>query len=97
MTDTPEPSDLDTLRSELAEQRGISKEDADLLLTATDPEQLAIQADVLAQKGFAKPFGPIAPREGTPLNSGRAPDYEFEEFTARLFGRNPDENYTPYR
>ncbi|MGO1630010.1 MAG: hypothetical protein ACTHX2_14455 [Microbacterium sp.] len=97
MTDTPEPSDLDTLRSELAEQRGISKEDADLLLTATDPEQLAMQADTLAQKGFAKPYGPIAPREGTPRQHGTEPDYEVEAFTSRLFGRDPDENYTPYR
>ncbi|MEU5668957.1 hypothetical protein ABZ749_01040 [Micromonospora sp. NPDC047753] len=72
------------LREHLVKLHGISDEDAELFLTASDPELLLKQVDRLVGRGSQrKKTGNHVPREGSNPNSGSNSD--MREFTRRLF------------
>ena len=74
------------MRSDIAAEFGISKEDRDLFLTATDEDTLRAQAKRLADRDAErKKKAPHVPKEGavtTPTDSGD------REFVRSLFGRD---------
>ena len=73
------------LRSDIAAEFGISKEDRDLFLTASDEDTLRAQAKRLADRDAErKKNPPRVPKEGTvtdPSDNGE------REFARQLFGR----------
>ncbi|MEV8171063.1 hypothetical protein [Microbacterium sp. NPDC077486] len=75
---------LESLRVSVAARFGVSDEDRDVLLTATDETTLVMQAERLARS--ARPTGPRAPREGSTVQkyNNRA-DREMREFVNALF------------
>lgn len=74
-----------TLRSDVAIEFGISKEDRDLFLTATDEDTLRAQAKRLADRDAErKKNPPRVPKEGTVTNPN---DNGEREFARQLFGR----------
>lgn len=77
---------LETLRMRVASEFGISAEDRDVLLTATDEESLRMQAerlsDVLAQREVG---GNRAPKEGGVVRSPSTRDGSAEAFVRDLF------------
>ena len=81
---------LDTLRMRVASEFGISADDRDILLTATDEETLRLQAerfsDVLGQRAMG---GNRAPREGGVVRSPSPKDGSAEAFVRELFDREP--------
>ena len=73
------------LRSDIAAEFGISKEDRDLFLTATDEDTLRAQAKRLADRDAErKKNPPRVPKEGTVTNPS---DNGEREFARQLFGR----------
>jgi hypothetical protein len=74
------------LREHLAKLHEIDTEDAELFLTATDPELLLKQVDRLLARGSQrKKTGNVVPREGAnPTSSGGD---GMRSFTNELFGR----------
>ncbi|WP_406083102.1 hypothetical protein OHA01_26335 [Micromonospora zamorensis] len=74
------------LREHLVKLHGISTEDADLFLTASDPETLLKQVDRLVDRGSQrKKQGNHVPREGAnPTSSGGD---DMRSFTNELFSR----------
>ncbi|MEU7771233.1 hypothetical protein AB0C44_07895 [Micromonospora taraxaci] len=74
------------LREHLVKLHQIEADDAELFLTATDPELLLKQVDrLLAQGSQRKKTGNHVPREGTtPTSSG---GNDMRSFTNDLFGR----------
>lgn len=79
---------LESLRVSVAARFGLSDEDREVLLTATDEAKLVLQAERLARS--VKPAGPRAPREGRTVEkyNNRA-DREMREFVNDLFGNDP--------
>lgn len=79
---------LESLRVSVAARFGLSDEDREVLLTATDEATLVLQAERLARS--VKPVGPRAPREGRTVEkyNNRA-DREMREFVNDLFGNDP--------
>lgn len=79
-----EKAKADALRLRIAAKHGISDEDADLFLTATDEATLTKQAERLAQTDAdRKKTKNHVPREGTNPNSGTGSD--LRDFTRSLF------------
>lgn len=73
------------LREHLAKIHEINDEDAELFLTATDPELLLKQVDRLLARGSQrKKTGNVVPREGANLTSSGD---DMRSFTNELFGR----------
>ena len=73
------------LRSDIAAEFGISKEDRDLFLTATDEDTLRAQAKRLADRDAErKKKSPHVPKEGNVTNPN---DNGEREFARQLFGR----------
>ena len=74
------------LREHLVKLHEIDADDAELFLTASDPELLLKQVDrLLAQGSQRKKTGNVVPREGTsPASSGGD---DMRSFTNELFGR----------
>ncbi|WP_419179469.1 hypothetical protein, partial [Mycolicibacterium iranicum] len=71
------------LKTHLVKLHDISSEDAELLLTATDPDTLVKQVDrLLGQRGV--PNNPV-PGEGG--NPNPKPDNDMRKFTRDLFGQ----------
>lgn len=74
------------LRSDIAAEFGISKEDRDLFLTASDADMLRAQAKRLSDRDAdLKKKAPHVPKEGnvtSPADSGE------REFVRQLFGRD---------
>ena len=96
----PAPTPEQGHRNDAAARYGLSEEIRDLYLSnVTDPEQMARIAAGLMQRGVTggepdpRRFGNVAPREGSTRSTG-GPDTQVREFTARLFGRDPNLNYT---
>ena len=80
-----ENAEARTLRSDVAIEFGISKEDRDLFLTATDEDTLRAQAKRLADRDAErKKNPPRVPKEGTVTNPN---DNGEREFARQLFGR----------
>lgn len=79
---------LESLRVSVAARFGVSDEDRDVLLTATDEATLVLQAERLARS--TKPMGNVARREGQTVEkyNNRA-DREMREFVNDLFGNDP--------
>lgn len=78
-------AETNALRSNIAAKHGISAEDRDLFLSATDEATLTAQAERLAaREADRKKNGNIAPKEGAPKNTGT--DGEIREFASNLFG-----------
>lgn len=79
-----------SLKRQLVSRHGIDAGDAELLLTATDPELLVKQVDrLLALRDEQVLGGHIVPNEGrtpTPIGRGESP---MQEFVRNLFD-NPD-------
>lgn len=73
----------DALRTHLIARNAIDKDDAELFLTATDPELLLKQVDRLLAQGSRRKTNHVT-REGA--NQQPAAD-DLREFTADLFGR----------
>lgn len=73
------------LRSDIAAEFGISKEDRDLFLTASDEDTLRAQAKRLADRDAdRKKNPPRVPKEGTVTDPTDSQD---REFARQLFGR----------
>lgn len=73
------------LRSDIAAEFGISKEDRDLFLTANDEDTLRAQAKRLADRDAErKKKSPHVPKEGNVTNPN---DNGEREFARQLFGR----------
>lgn len=73
------------LRSDIAAEFGISKEDRDLFLTASDEDTLRAQAKRLADRDAErKKKSPHVPKEGNVTNPN---DNGEREFARQLFGR----------
>lgn len=73
------------LRSDIAAEFGISKEDRDLFLTASDEDTLRAQAKRLADRDAErKKNPPRVPKEGTVTDPTDSQD---REFARQLFGR----------
>lgn len=73
------------LRSDIAAEFGISKEDRDLFLTASDEDMLRAQAKRLADRDAErKKKSPHVPKEGNVTNPN---DNGEREFARQLFGR----------
>lgn len=74
------------LREHLVKLHKIDSEDAELFLTASDPELLLKQVDrLLAQGSQRKKNGNFVPREGSNQHSDKA-NGEMREFARQLFG-----------
>lgn len=74
----------EALKAHLVALHQIDTEDADLFLTATDPELMLRQVDrLMGQSGKRKTQGNHVPREGT---NPAAPKDEAREFVGNLFG-----------
>ncbi|SDN79229.1 hypothetical protein [Geodermatophilus sp. DSM 45219] len=78
----------EALRTHLVELHGIESDDADLFLTANDPELLLKQVTRLVGRGSTKKSGNNVPREGSTTPAPK-PD-ENKQFVGALFGRNPN-------
>lgn len=73
------------LREHLVKLHEINAEDAELFLTASDPELLLKQVDRLVERGAQRKKSNHVPREGaTPASSGGD---DMRSFTNELFGR----------
>ena len=73
------------LRSDIAAEFGISKDDRDLFLTASDEDTLRAQAKRLADRDAdRKKNPPRVPKEGTVTDPTDSQD---REFARQLFGR----------
>ena len=80
-----ENAEARTLRSDVAIEFGISKEDRDLFLTASDEDTLRAQAKRLADRDAErKKNPPRVPKEGTVTDPTDSQD---REFARQLFGR----------
>ena len=80
-----ENAEARTLRSDVAIEFGISKEDRDLFLTANDEDTLRAQAKRLADRDAdRKKNPPRVPKEGTVTDPTDSQD---REFARQLFGR----------
>lgn len=73
------------LRAHLVELHKIDKDDAELFLTATEPELLLKQVTRLLDQSGRRRKNHV-PREGENPNAGTTSD--MREFTRNLFGRN---------
>ncbi|MGX7727591.1 hypothetical protein [Rhodococcus sp. 5G237] len=74
----------EALRSHLVKLHGIDKEDAELFLTASDPDLLLKQVDrLVGQPGKRKRQGNFVPREGT---TNPAVETDARAFARNLFG-----------
>lgn len=78
----------DALKSHLISRHGIDAGDAELLLTATDPDLLLKQVDRLLAQRDERAYSHIVPNEGKSPPPRPAPDAT-REFVRDLFG-NPD-------
>ena len=77
------------LREHLVELHKIDKDDADLFLTATDPDLLLKQVTrLVGQADARKKTGNVVPREG---NNPKAGDDPMREVTRALFARATSE------
>lgn len=77
----------DALKAHLIARHGIDTEDAELFLTATEPELLIKQVDrLLGQSDKSKRKNRV-PGEGT--NTKPEPESGMREFARNLFGNNP--------
>jgi hypothetical protein len=75
----------DALRTHLVALHGIEAEDAELFLTAQDPELLLKQVDrLVGQSGKRKTQGNVVPREGK--TSSTAGSDDMRGFARQLFG-----------
>lgn len=72
------------LRSDIAAEFGISKEDRELFLTASDEDTLRAQAKRLADRDAERKKHMHVPKEGTVTNPN---DNGEREFARQLFGR----------
>lgn len=73
------------LREHLVKLHAIDSEDAELFLTAADPELLLKQVDRLLARGSQRrKQGNVVPREGTNQNSDKA-NGDMREFARQLF------------
>jgi hypothetical protein len=70
------------LRDHLVSLHGIEKDDADLFLTANDPELLLKQVQRLVGRGSSSTASNFVPREGTSTSAGSD---GMREFTRSLF------------
>lgn len=78
---------LDALRMRVASQFGISSEDRDLLLTATDEDSLRLQAERLGSAASQRlSGGNVAPREGGTVEVRAAGGRDLRSFANELFG-----------
>lgn len=76
----------DALRTHLVDLHGIGDEDAELFLTANDPEVLVKQVNgLLRRSNDARKGGNHVPREGATPTTPK--DDELREFTRTLFAR----------
>ena len=82
-------SDLLALRATVANRHGISEEDRDILLTATDEATLELQAARFAEMRPQHHRANVAPREGLTVARGSDRDREMREFASELFERDP--------
>ncbi|SDQ53031.1 hypothetical protein [Leucobacter chromiiresistens] len=81
---------LETLRMRVASEFGISAEDRDILLTATDEDTLRMQAERFASFGLPRlAGGNRAPREGRTVEAPSASDGSMGAFVNELFGSDP--------
>lgn len=81
--------DLASLRATVANRHGISEEDRDILLTATDEATLELQAARFAEMRPQHHRANVAPREGLTVARGSDGDREMREFASELFERDP--------
>lgn len=81
-------SEIRLMRNSIAERIGLSPDDRDLLLTGTDADSLEAQATFLVQRGFGRPPGNIAPREGQAISEPRRRNEDMREFANDLFGND---------
>ena len=85
MEQRAQQAEAKTLRSDIAIEFGISKEDRDLFLTATDEDTLRAQAKRLADRDAdRKKNPPPVSKEGTVTDPT---DNQDREFARQLFGR----------
>lgn len=85
MEQRAQQAEAKTLRSDIAIEFGISKEDRDLFLTATDEDTLRAQAKRLADRDAdRKKNPPPVSKEGTVTGPT---DNQDREFARQLFGR----------
>ena len=86
MEQRAQQAEATTLRSDIAIEFGISKEDRDLFLTATDEDRLRAQAKRLADRDAdRKKNPPPVSKEGTVTNAAGSEDRR--EFVRQLTGR----------
>lgn len=86
MEQRAQKAEATTLRSDIAIEFGISKEDRDLFLTATDEDTLRAQAKRLADRDAdRKKNPPPVSKEGTVTNAAGSEDRR--EFVRQLTGR----------
>lgn len=78
--------ELKVMRNNLAARFGLSPEDRDLLLTGSDASTLETQASLLAQRGFGRPPGNVAPREGRTVEASSDANDDVRAFIDNLFG-----------
>lgn len=75
------------MRARIQARHGISDEDAELFLTATDEQTLTKQAERLAaREADRKKNGNRVPREGRTPQNGSSPEAEEREVAVQLFG-----------
>lgn len=75
----------DALRTHLVALHGIESEDADLFLTANDPELLLKQVDRLVGQSGKRKKSNFVPREGTSSTAGESDE---RSFARDFFGGN---------
>lgn len=81
---------LESLRMRVASEFGISADDRDILLTATDEETLRMQAERFATFPLQRAVGGnVARREGRRVEAPSAMDGSTREFVRELFGHDP--------
>lgn len=80
--------ELRLLRNHMAERIGLSPEDRDLLLSGTDINSLETQAARLVQRGFGRPLGNVARREGQAVAGPTRGNEELRDFVNNLFGND---------
>lgn len=79
--------ELTVMRNAIAARIGLSTDERDLLLTGTDATSLEMQAVRLVQRGFGRPPGNVAPREGQSVNAPTG-NNDMRAFIDNLFGSN---------
>lgn len=77
---------LESLRVSVASRFGVSEEDRDLLMTGTDEETLALQAERLGS--LRRSMGNVAPNEGRVVQMGDRGDRDMSAFVNQLFDNN---------